>query len=1043
MVFDEFGRFMLDQYPLQKPFSSFLPGISGVRGIPMWVFYTNRGQAIAGFGIESKDSPIMEFQPANKAYQTTAYTGFRTFLKIDDRYYEPFSPLRQPPYPQHSMFIGMNELEIQESDAASGIQTNVLYFTISHEPFAGLVRQVTLTNQTNQPISLEMLDGMAQVMPYGTNDWFAKMMARTGEAWYEVFNTDNKIPFYRTRASIVDKAEVEGVEAGHFYLAFSGHGGQTKIHSPIVDPTVIFGRNTALSYPDNFLANGLSPLLAMNQVMVGKTPCGFFGEAITLQAGEHFTLTSIIGHINHVDTLNREATRLAKASYINNQREASQILTRELTDLVAVKTASPVFDAYTRQTFLDNVMRGGLPLILGKAVYHVYSRKHGDMERDYNAFFLATEPFSQGNGNFRDVNQNRREDVWINPDVKDFNIRMFANLIQADGYNPLVIRGSSFTLPSEAMLEVLQWVEQPHTLQEFFNHPFTPGKLLVFMDVQQIALKVPMDEFLDAVFTRAEQSIETSFHEGYWVDHWTYNLDLIENYLGIYPDDEAALLFDRPIFTFHDSDVIVLPRHQKHVLANGEPRQFNAIKHDEEKLALIRSREEHPHQVRTENGHGDIYYTTLIAKLLSLAIIKMATRDPEGMGIEMEADRPGWYDAINGLPGLFGSSMPETFELLRLIKFIHQALTKHTNATVSLPVELARLFDVLVSDATYWGVVSAREAVREITRLGFEGSERVLTQTELLRRLTILMDKLGHGIQKALELNQGIPPTYFRYHPTEYDVLDTVDAQGRPHIKVNEFRVEVLPLFLEGAVRGLKITDKPADARTIYQNVQSSALYDAKLKMYKLNASLDEQPMDIGRARAFTSGWLENGSIWAHMAYKYLLSLLQANLYDEFYTEFKHGLIAFQDSKIYGRSILENSSFIASSAHPDESIHGQGFVARLSGSTAEFLSILHRMMLGQQPFYVEDGQLKLTFKPVLPAWLFDEQDKVECTFLGACRITYHNPSRQATHALTPQRIVLHTEAGIVEIEGSVVGEPYSKEVRDRRIRAIEVWLSSA
>jgi hypothetical protein len=58
------------------------------------------------------------------------------------------------------------------------------------------------------------------------------------------------------------------------------------------------------------------------------------------------------------------------------------------------------------------------------------------------------------------------------------------------------------------------------------------------------------------------------------------------------------------------------------------------------------------------------------------------------------------------------------------------------------------------------------------------------------------------------------------------------------------------------------------------------------------------------------------------MAYKYLLSLLQANLVDEFCTEFKNGLIAFQDPQFYGRSIPENSSFIASSAHPDESIHG-------------------------------------------------------------------------------------------------------------------------
>ena len=28
------------------------------------------------------------------------------------------------------------------------------------------------------------------------------------------------------------------------------------------------------------------------------------------------------------------------------------------------------------------------------------------------------------------------------------------------------------------------------------------------------------------------------------------------------------------------------------------------------------------------------------------------------MGIEMEAGKPGWNDAMNGLPGLFGSEMP-------------------------------------------------------------------------------------------------------------------------------------------------------------------------------------------------------------------------------------------------------------------------------------------------------------------------------------------------------------------------------------------------
>lgn len=32
----------------------------------MWVFYVNRGQGIASFGIENKDNAILEFLPANE-----------------------------------------------------------------------------------------------------------------------------------------------------------------------------------------------------------------------------------------------------------------------------------------------------------------------------------------------------------------------------------------------------------------------------------------------------------------------------------------------------------------------------------------------------------------------------------------------------------------------------------------------------------------------------------------------------------------------------------------------------------------------------------------------------------------------------------------------------------------------------------------------------------------------------------------------------------------------------------------------------------------
>lgn len=93
--FDDQGRFVIENYAQAKPFSSFLPGIAGVQGIPLWAYYVNRGQGIASFGVEDKNGAIMEFFPANRSYSLVPIHGFRTFLKVKMQgewsYVEPFS----------------------------------------------------------------------------------------------------------------------------------------------------------------------------------------------------------------------------------------------------------------------------------------------------------------------------------------------------------------------------------------------------------------------------------------------------------------------------------------------------------------------------------------------------------------------------------------------------------------------------------------------------------------------------------------------------------------------------------------------------------------------------------------------------------------------------------------------------------------------------------------------------------------------------------------------------------------------------------------
>jgi hypothetical protein len=180
------------------------------------------------------------------------------------------------------------------------------------------------------------------------------------------------------------------------------------------------------------------------------------------------------------------------------------------------------------------------------------------------------------------------------------------------------------------------------------------------------------------------------------------------------------------------------------------------------------------------------------------------------------------------------------------------------------------------------------------------------------------------------------------------------------------------------------------------------------------------------------------------MEYKYLLEILRAGLYEEFFNDFKTALIPFLDPKIYGRSTMENSSFLVSSVHPDELIHGEGFVARLSGATAEFLSMWRHMMSGRKPFFVQNGQLCLTFKPILPGWLFGEEDTLACKFLGKTMLIYHNPSRRDT--FDPNSVIhylrLHPfDADTVELTGDVISAPYAQMVRDGQMRQIDVYFA--
>lgn len=1040
---DELGFYVIENYDKKAPFASFLSGIAGVEGIPMWSFYVNRGQAVSSIGIRDKNNCIMEFFPANEAYKMVYSNGFRTFLKVingEEKFiYEPFSVVTSEKI-KRIIKIKNNELRLVEINDELNMNIEITYFTLPNEEFSALGRKVEVLNKSNKKIHIEILDGLSAIQPYGSKNLSYKECGNTLRSWMQGEIKDDKTAIYNVRSSTGDTTKVDKVENSYFYVAFDEN---ENILSPIVDPENIFGYDTSLSEPLEFKSTNIEELADNKEICYNQVPCAFTGKSIALEENSAACIYSYIGYMSNSEDVNKALDKICCSNYFNNKITESNEIIKNISRHVHTESSYPLFDEYVKQCYIDNVLRGGYPLELGdhnKKIYYVYSRKHGDLERDYNFFSIEPNFYSQGNGNFRDVNQNRRMDVYIHPFTKTENIKLFSDLIQLDGYNPLVIKGKKFYVDNEEKEGILKLfnADVREELGKTLDSKFTVGELYsALRNIEDIDSE-KVNELMNNIIELSKEEADAEFGEGFWIDHWTYNLDLIEEYLGIYPDKIKELLIDDESYKFFNSPEYVLPRKDKYVLDEENVRQYLSLKKKENM-----STESWVHDAK-----GNLYSTNLFAKLLMLAEIKFMTLDFAGFGIEMEAGKPGWNDAMNGLPGLIGSSFGETAELKRLLLFIKNHIDI-VEESIKVPEEfyeaISKVDSVLTENLNedldqlgYWDKVSAiRENYREQVKNSISGNNSELDRDKLKEIINKMLLKIDLGAKKAKSMNNGNIPTFMYYDITKYEIDD------KEGIKPLEFKVNFLPSFLEGPTRYFKTELKNEEKQDLYESIKNSNVYDKKLKMYKTSESLEDVSFEIGRAISFTAGWLERESVFMHMEFKYILELIKNGLYEEFFEDIKTAMPPFMNPEVYGRSILENSSFIASSSNPDKRTHGRGFVARLSGTTVEMLNIWKLMMVGENLFAYEDGILKFRLNPILSKDFFKENALIT-TILGDIKLVYTNINGKDTFG-TEKGIIeeinlIHVDNSITKIKGNEVCGELAEKIRKKEIVEIQATI---
>jgi hypothetical protein len=213
------------------------------------------------------------------------------------------------------------------------------------------------------------------------------------EAWMNVYNVGNgqvgdiTHPFFHISQGTADTASVQIIKDGHFAVSFVERNGsgddQDETVGPdgllkplpfIVDPSVVFDVDTTLTDPSGFfgssVAGGSGPdvetILKMPQGTTSRTPCAYAGAKLTIKPQASVTVTTIFGHAENLETfVGRISPKLRSQGFVEQKRAAATQLVEAITSKVATKTSSQIFDDYIRQDFLDNVLRGGMPLPLG------------------------------------------------------------------------------------------------------------------------------------------------------------------------------------------------------------------------------------------------------------------------------------------------------------------------------------------------------------------------------------------------------------------------------------------------------------------------------------------------------------------------------------------------------------------------------------------------------------------------------------------------------------------------------------------------------
>lgn len=652
-----------------------------------WMFISSNGGLTAGR--RNSEYSIFPYYTDDKITESADITGsksiFRVFKNGKTHIWEPFTVRSGNYETTQNLYKNKYGNKIVFEEINHDLELSFSYQWSSSDKF-GFVRKSKLVNTGKNDVSVELLDGIQNLVPAGIGSYIQNQSSNLVDAYKRnELDAGSGLGIYALSAILVDKAEAsEALKTNvvwslglddPIYLVSSLQLDNFRKGKAVFQETDVKAEKGAYFISDvvdltpnvtkewTLVANvnqdhsdvallintikgdvELSSKLSEDIALGSKRLVDLVAASDGIQSSgdsqrdtRHFSNTLFNIMRGGIFDNNYQVEKWDFKSYLFNANKKIALDTTSL-----IESLPEVFLLEKLHELIDETSDLDFARLCYEFLPLKFSRRHGDPSRPWNRFSINTKSEIDGSkildyeGNWRDIFQNWEALAHSYPEFIDGMIHKFLNASTFDGYNPYRVTKGGFDW------EIIE--------------PDDPWSYIGYWGDHQI---IYLLKFLEFINDHKPEQLEHYFTQDLFVyANVPYK---IKSYQETLKTPKDTIIFD------HDSDIEIRKKREE-LGADG---------------ALLRTKD------------NVIVRANFIEKILATSLAKISNFIPEG-GIWMNTQRPEWNDANNALVGN-GVSMVTLYYLRRFFKFFEDVLGNTSIKEVAVSNEILDFFKTVLN----------------------------------------------------------------------------------------------------------------------------------------------------------------------------------------------------------------------------------------------------------------------------------------------------------------------------------------------------------